>query len=153
MDQMERLREAYHRVATGEPTPEDLPDLAADAMADAAASPSLAQLALLIRGDVPAARELLVQAAAELGFPEPPREPTEPLELARFVAARILAGAVPPEAGAWVIGLRAWERDPTTGLGIFLGLASAIEDDPGHRDDYERKIIREARKLVSGAPD
>jgi hypothetical protein len=148
MDPMEPLREVYHLVALGSPIPVDLPDVAAGALAAGVDSVSLAELALLLRGDVPTARVLLLQAMAELGIPGPSPEPTDPHELAKFIAARILAGAVSPEQGAWQIGLRAWGLDRTTGLGIFLGLASAAEDYPEDRDHYELEIIREARKLV-----
>ncbi len=89
-----------------------------------------------------------MEAMAELGIPEPPQEPTDPFDLARFIAARILAGSISPEEGAWEIGLRVWSRHGLNGLGVFLGLASASEDYPDDREYYDQLIIREARKLV-----
>ncbi|WP_157537981.1 hypothetical protein [Kitasatospora azatica] len=153
MDAMKPLREALLCLVLQNQATEDLPTIAAEALAAGIGSPSLVDLAYVRSGDSDEARDLFLDAMDELGVSRP-QDPTDAFQLARFIATEILAGTVSPESGAWQIGWRAWDPHPDhpAELAIFMGLASASEDYPDERDYYEQAIIREARRLVDAAP-
>jgi len=71
--------------------------------------------------------------------------------VARFLAKRIVDGSIEPSIGArkiwWDVANRIPDLEPR--MRTFVALASEWEDDPVHRDEYERDIVEAARKLLA----
>ena len=72
--------------------------------------------------------------------------------IARNIAQEVLRGTIAPYEGAKQIWHEVYTRIPELKeLKLFVGLASEYEDDPKHREDYQRQIVEECEKLVSKA--
>ena len=142
------MQDALAALVVGKQPTEDLPALAADALAEGADSPSLRVLAGAPKGEVRDSRDLFMFAVAELGF----RVPTEPEAwryLARNWAQDILSGRI----SAYERARRIW-TEAANALGKpddlvdFVGLASEWEDCPEQRTDFETEIVEAARRLL-----
>lgn len=148
MNSDDPLRLASLRLSVGEQAPEELPDLAAEALARGLDSQSLRMLAGAPKDAYDDNRSLFIAAMNELGVDVPlPDAATR--ELVCYWAAEIVAGALSPYDGARRIWLRGWERlGRPDDLTVFVGLASEWEDDPERRDAYERDILAAAHDLI-----
>jgi hypothetical protein len=146
------------RWVVGQLPPEELPDLATEALAAGADSTSLALLAGLSRPTRAEAGPLFEKVLAESGVRVPGfREAV--LLLARHVAQQILTGDVGPDAGAKRLVQLAHELDdPPPELSVFLGPESEISDFGDlmrinyYGLDYCVKVQNENRqRVVEGA--
>lgn len=137
-------------VAAEQPT-EDLPDLAAEALAMGIDSPALRELAGTPSAAVRDARDLFMEAAHELGV-EPPTEAEARRRLARHWASQIVDGSVTPIEGAGRIW---WDAahplNMPDDLIRFGGLASEWNDndDPEYRAKLDEEIVKAARVLAA----
>jgi hypothetical protein len=96
---------------------------------------------------------LFMRALYELGIPVPSRDQAS-LIIARDYARQIIAGETSPYDGARRIWWKvANEPGADASLLSFVGLASAWEDCPPYRAQYEADIMEEAQRLVSGEAD
>ena len=145
------LREAVDAFVLGDRLAENLPDVAGDALVAGYDSPALRELAGLRGGDSEELRKLFRKALQELNEPLP--APSEAgLSLARRIASEIVKGTIRPYEGARQIWWKIYVRFPDLEeLVVFVGCASEWEDDRRHREDYERDIVEESRKLLSRA--
>ncbi|HZC52469.1 MAG TPA: hypothetical protein VE441_08235 [Mycobacterium sp.] len=109
MNSDDSLRLAPLRLSVGEQAPEELPDLAAGALARGLDSPSLRMLAGAPRDQYEDNRRLFVTAMHEFDL-DAPLPDTAVRELVRYWAAEIIAGALSPYDGARRIWWRGWER-------------------------------------------
>lgn len=142
---MRELRRALVRLTVGEQPSEELPDLAARALAEGIDAPALRELAGLTPADVREARDLFLLAMEQLGI-DVPRSRRDAVQL---WAAEILNGTLTPYEGARLIWWHGWnELDRPDDLTPFVGLASEWEDDPIHRTRYEQDILNHARQLI-----
>jgi len=144
------LELAALRLAVGEQPSEDLPALAAEALALGFDSPSLREAAGISRHDVREARDRFEDALAELGIEIPDRVDATWL-LVRRVAQEIVDGEVSPYKGARAIGEyhNHIETDPRgAGVRIFEGLAWEWEGSPSYRFSYEARIRELAAHLL-----
>ena len=142
---MHELRAALIRLTSGRQPTEELPDLAARALARGVDVPALRELAGLRSADVREARDLFLLAMEQLGADVP----VVPEELVRFWAAGIVDGTIAPYEGARLIWWEGWNRFGRPGdLTPFVGLASQWEDDPDRRPRYEQDIVDHARRLL-----
>lgn len=148
---MHELRSAFVRLTVGQQPTEELPDLAAHALAEGIDSPALRELAGLGRADVREARELFLLAMEQLGVDVP----VSRWDAVRFWATEIVHGTLTPYEGARLIWWHGYnELGYPDELTPFVGLASEWEDDPAHRALYEQGILKEARQLVGqSAPE
>ncbi len=147
---VEILRQALVRLSIGDQPSEDLPDIAADALARGIDSPSLRLLAGTSRSDVREARDLFVEAMAELGV-DLPDKAEGTLAMVRFWAGEMVAGTVTPYQGSRLIWWRGWEQlGRPEDLTVFVGLASQWEDDPDGRGTYEQDMVTAAQTLLDG---
>ena len=78
-------------------------------------------------------------------------------ELARIWASEMLAGTLTPYEASRLIWHKSWETldrqraGQAEDLVPFIGLASEWEDDDGHRAEYEKDMLAEARALLDRA--
>ncbi len=144
---MDDLRRALVRMVVDQQRPEELPGLAARALAEGLDSPALRELAGLSRNDPRQARDLFAVAMEQLGV----EAPASRWDAARLWASEIVDGTLAPYEGARLIWWHCWEElGRPDELTPFVGLASECEDDPGRRRLYENYIVVEARRLVRG---
>jgi len=146
-----RLKQAASRLAVDEQRSEDLPMLAAEALAEGVDSPALRMAAGTPASEVRDARDWFVAALDELGIPIPDTQASlyaVVLDLARS----IVDGDVPPYTGARRIWELSYRVEREGDLRIFIGLASEREDHPDSGAAIDRRIIEEARVLL-GRPE
>lgn len=143
----EPLAVAAWELVTGELRAEDLPVLAADALARGLDSPTLGELAAQSASDVRDSRDLFGQVINELGIelPDPDRARWN---LVRETARAIVDVEIVPEVGARKIWRWAWDVADSGDLRIFVGLASELEDHPGDHARLEGQILAEAAELL-----
>jgi hypothetical protein len=125
--------------------------------------PPLTRWALEQGFDGPALRNLAGPATAtlsnepiEAALREHGKEPLERIEAGRWIATlackQILAGAVSPFGGAF----RVWSVYDRCGcpkaLRPYVGYANEWEDDPEHRDHYDKLIVKTAQTLLRQPP-
>ncbi|MFI5490515.1 hypothetical protein [Micromonospora echinaurantiaca] len=91
------------RVLAGDLASEELPMIAAQALAEGLDGPSLRELAELSRGEYREARELLDQVVDELGLPKLPDEDQAVWEVVVSYARRLVSGVIAPVDGAHAI--------------------------------------------------
>jgi hypothetical protein len=138
-------------VADDQPT-EDLPDLAADALAHGLDSPALRQLAGTSRSDVRDARDLFLHAVEELGL-EVPSIDTALHAMAKAWAEDMLHGRLAPRQAAGLIWSKASSAlGHPTDLVSFVALADEWDDNPEAREEIERLMLNEAASLVAAHP-
>ncbi len=147
-DPLATLRLAARRLALGRQPPEDLPDIAAEALVDGADSPALRGLAGTLRVDYQEARDVFYRVCDELDI-EIPEPAAARWHLVYAAASAIVTGDIAPVTGASQI----WDEWPglemPRALAPFVGLASAWDDDPTHRAEYERDIVEAAAALLA----
>jgi hypothetical protein len=145
---MDELELASLRIAVGLQPSEDLPRIAADALARGVDSPSLRAAAGLSSSEVRAAADYFKEALSELGY-DAPDEQEALWRLACQTAEAIVQGDIAPYEGAdWIWRNIANRMKETGDLRIFIGLASEIEDHPDYKVEYERQIVENARDLL-----
>ena len=145
----EPLELAALRLAIGEQPSEQLPMLAAEALARGLDSPSLREVAGISSTEVREARDLFVVALTELGI-DVPNVDDALWRLVRHIATQIVDGRVASYDGASWIWHHAYHRVEREGdLRVFVGLASEWDDHPNARSNYERQIIEEAGALLA----
>lgn len=102
---VDALIQAADDLAVGRLTPEDLPMLAAEALARGVDSPSLRALAGLGREDVREARDLFDEAMTELGHPPGSTERALLTQLHRAAMDLLDGSTSEPEAAAAIAGI------------------------------------------------
>ncbi|WP_326722030.1 hypothetical protein OHT59_24015 [Streptomyces sp. NBC_00243] len=149
---MDRLRRAAVKLALGEQPTEDLPMIAALALADGLDSPALVELAGLSRRDPPAdIRDLFVQAVAELGFPVPGVEEAwreRMLEAAKGMLSGSLTHYEASSEIYWCACHLERTDTATELVNLFIGLWSNWEDWPDQRASIERDMRLAAADLL-----
>lgn len=146
---MDPLELAALRLAIDEQPSEDLPGLAADALARGLDSPALRDAAGASPQDVREARDHFVAALDELGFVVPNADEAV-WRLVEYRAKQIVDGEITPYDGAsWIWRSASLRVEREGDLRIFEGLASEWEDDPEHRQGYDEQIVEEARVLLT----
>lgn len=164
---MEELRDAADRFAVGEVYSEDLPMIAAQALARGLDSPALVELACLHRSDCRDAAELFRTALRELDLIDgieaewPAREAEVLLDRARHHAARLLEADddVLARSGHVVALLR---QLGSTGKAVDPGLAELADDlevlNVYWKDGFDNpesiaaQIRQACRNLLDGLP-
>lgn len=142
------LRIAALRLALGQQPSEELPRLAAEALARGVDSPSLREAASTPDHEVRDARDRFLAALDELGI-EVPTFGKATWPLVRLMAEQIVSGAVTPVEGASWIWRNAYHRIERGGyLRVFVGLASEWEDHPSYRAKYDERIVDESKILL-----
>lgn len=126
---------------------DELPAIAARALAADKDSPSLRRLAGTDAGDTDEIRRLFEKCLRELGLAVLSQDEAG-LVVAKSIAHEVLSGALKPYDGAKRIwGLYA--KNPNLhGLRSFVGLASEYEDDPQNRSGYENEIAKACQSLI-----
>lgn len=151
---MDRLRRAAMQLALGEQPIEDLPMIAAEALADGLDSPALVELAGLSRRDPPAdIRDLFVEAMAELGLPLPGVEDAWRERMLGAAEGMLTSSLTPYEASNEIYWCACHlERTDTTTMlvDLFVGLWSSWEDWPDERVSIERDMRLAAADLLRG---
>ncbi|MFI7284714.1 hypothetical protein ACIBOV_31105 [Micromonospora chersina] len=147
------MRDVGVRVLVGDLASEELPMVAAQALAEGLDSPSLRELAGLSRGDYREARELLDQVVHELGLPELPDEEQAVWEVVASYARRVVSGAITPVDGAHAIAAFGGSLGFPEPLATFAYLADLWEDNAAERAQLEQEIEREAEALLRDVGD
>lgn len=147
------LRVVLARWVLGEVWPEDVPQLAIDALLRGCQSTSVAVIAGLDRPTRRDVEDELPALLGELGLSLPSRGAALKT-VVDDVAREIVVGTVAPYQGArqiWAYeALSESEREPKLWEQFrpFIGLASQREDYPDHAAEYDAEIIGEARTLL-----
>lgn len=142
------LQRASWRLRLGLRPEDDLVALAVDALVAGLDGAALAELAGADALDSHDRRDMFVDVLGEQGL-QWPDEQDALWGLLRHTAQEIVDGAGDPVEGArWLWSHASDRAEPEGDLRIFIGLVSELDDDPGHRDHYEREIIREAAALL-----
>ncbi|MFJ7075494.1 hypothetical protein [Streptomyces sp. NPDC098781] len=149
---MDRLRRAAMKLALGEQPPEDLPMIAALALADGLESPALVELAGLSRRDPPAdIRDLFTEALAELGLPMPRVEEAW-IDRMLDAARAMLSGSLSPYEASdeiyWCLCHLDRTDRVTEPMLLFAGLWSNWEDWPDGRPTIEQNMREAAADLL-----
>lgn len=148
---MTDLRRARARSLLGYLRPEHMPAWAVTALLDGLDSPSLAMLAGHPPGDVRILHDLFESAMDELGAPNMSAEDAW-WEMVRACAEAAVAGSISPIDAAHEIWYFWGELDRPDALTGFVHAASEWDDQPDHRDYYERMALEEARLLLRSWP-
>lgn len=148
---VETLQTALTRFIVGSLPSDDLPDIAAHALASGLDSPSLRSLAGASRAEPREARDLFLAAVSELGF-RIPSETEARRALVRLWAHQMIDGTLTPCEGSRLIWWEGWEElGRPDDLTVFVSLASQWEDSPAYRADLERDMLAAAESLVEGS--
>ena len=143
--EMKKLIDDY---VFGKVLPEDIPDLAVEAIVDGYDSPSLRRLSGARGCDSEEIRSLLIKALHELELPLPSEEEAA-LSFAERIASEVLKGNVAPYEGARNIWHEIYVKFPMISqLRVFVGLASEYEDDIKNRASYESQIMEECEMFI-----
>jgi len=156
---MDQLQDAAWRHAVGLVLVEDLPMIAAEALADGVDCPSLRALAGLPRsGDADEVRDLFTRTFAELGRTAPDG-PLAERYLLHHLATELVRGAITPKQ----VAAHVWygmEGTETPEEDAFLGVAESFEDyleeyTPDAFRDWETELRATAVRLAdtAGPPD
>ncbi|MGW3351623.1 hypothetical protein ACWDA3_50715 [Nonomuraea rubra] len=149
---MEQLDEAAVRLVLEDMLPDELPMLAAEALARGVDSPALRELAGLFSHEVREARDLFYLAMEELGSPVPDMEEARPRMMA-MVARRALRGEMSLPAAAHEVYWQScyistsWPAR-TEIMTAFLSLQTAWEDHPEKRARIEEHTRAAMRRLL-----
>lgn len=137
--------------AAGDQPHRDLPDAAAEMLANGSDSPSLRELAGAPPDDYWQVKWLFERTLHELGIPVLDEQDAL-WALARQVAQEIVDGDRSPTDGATWIWRHLSHRLAEEGdLRIFAGLASSFEDHPGDGAALAAIILEEAAELLTRA--
>jgi hypothetical protein len=143
-----RLSDVVAGYVFGSVFAEELPGIAADALATGSDSPSLRKLAATSRTDIDEIRSLFLAALGEMNIAIPSKEEAA-LSAARGIALQIDCGEIAPYEGAVRIWHDVYTRFPELiQVRPFVGLASEWEDDISHRGEYERLIREESARFL-----
>ncbi|WP_446220111.1 hypothetical protein [Micromonospora sp. IBHARD004] len=140
-------------VLAGDLASEELPMIAAQALAEGLDSPSLRELAGLSRGEYREARELLDQVVDELGLHQLPDEDQAVWEAASSCARRMVSGAISPVDGAHALAAYAGSLGFPEPLATFAFLADLWEDNAAERAQLEQDMVREAGAMLRDMGD
>jgi hypothetical protein len=142
------LEEAAWQLAVGTLAPEDLPELATDALVRGLDSPTLRVLAGQPPDDVRESADLFRVVINELGI-ELPDADTAQWHLVRRTAANMVTGRIRPAHGATELWLAYQKVRDNGDLRIFVGLASMLDDHPEDAEQLETAMVAEARDLLA----
>ncbi|MFB6622096.1 hypothetical protein ACFCWD_05950 [Streptomyces sp. NPDC056374] len=149
---MDRLRRAALKLTLGEQPTEDLPMIAAQALAGGLESPALIELAGLSRRDPSAdIRDLFVQTMTELGLPVPGVEEAwreRMLEAAEGMLTGCLTHYAASDEISWCACHLERTDASTKIVDLFTGLWSNWEDRPDERVSIERDMQLAAADLL-----
>ncbi|MGP3961958.1 hypothetical protein ACTWPT_38825 [Nonomuraea sp. 3N208] len=149
---MEQLEEAAVRLVLEDLLPDELPLLAAEALARGVDSPALRELAGLFSHEVREARDLFYLAMDELGSPIPDMEEARRRMMA-MVARWALKGEMSLHSAAHEVCWQSYYASDsrplqTESMMRFLSLQSAWEDRPERRAEIEADIRAAMRQLL-----
>lgn len=149
---MDELRAAAWEYAAGRVFPEDLPMIAAQALAGGTDSPALRELAGLRRlSDPNAIRELYAAAMCELGIERPSSEQAGRRDLYRLADDVVFGRKSPREAARLCMLSDNWMNEAESAfveLCCFIG--DNIEDATAeHARDLEVELVEFARDVVA----
>lgn len=147
------MRDVGVRVLAGDLASEELPMIAAQALAEGLDGPSLRELAGLSRGEYREARELLDQVVDELGLPELPDEDQAVWEVVVSYARRLVSGVITPVDGAHAIAAYGGSLGFPEPLATFAFLADLWEDNAAERGQLEQDMVREAEAMLREVGD
>jgi hypothetical protein len=147
---MDPLELACMRLSAGVQVTEELPWIAADALARGLDSPYLRRAAGATASDVREARDLFVEALGELGYTLVDEQPAL-WQVIRETCRQIVSGDVEAYAGARQIWSWSHRFEKEGDLRTFVGLASEWEDHPAHRSELEGRIGLSAERLLARA--
>ncbi|MEV1142093.1 hypothetical protein [Micromonospora sp. NPDC049799] len=147
------MREVGVRVLAGDLASEELPMIAAQALAEGLDSPSLRELAGLSRGEYREACELLDQVVDELGLPALPDADQAVWEVVVSYARRLVSGALTPVDGAHAIAACAGSLGFPEPLATFAFLADLWESNAAEHAQLEQDMVREAEAMLRGVGD
>ena len=145
-DRLDDLEAAGLRLVLGEQRTDELPYIAAEALASGHDSPWLRQAADADAGDDDNARAWFGWALEELGYDCEVGEQEALWRVIRDIARRVVDGDLSPSTGAssiWRLSNRVQDEGD---LRIFIGLASGLEDHP---DSWP--VLYEQIRLEAGA--
>jgi hypothetical protein len=147
------MRDVGVRVLAGDLASEELPMVAAQALAEGLDSPSLRELAGLSRGEYREARALLDQVVDELGLSGLPDENQAVWEVMVSYARRLLSGVIAPVDGAHAIAAFGGSLGFPEPLATFALLTDLWEDNAAERAQLERDMVREAEAMLRDVGD
>ncbi|MEV4489623.1 hypothetical protein AB0K04_05835 [Micromonospora coxensis] len=147
------MRDVGVRVLAGDLASEELPMVAAQALAEGLDSPSLRVLAGLSRGEYREARELLDQVVDELGLPELPDEDQAVWEVVVSYARRLVSGGIVPVDGAHAIAAYGGSLEFPEPLATIAFLVDLWEDNAAERAQLEQDMAREAEAMLRAVGD
>ncbi|MFF5263453.1 hypothetical protein ACFY4C_31365 [Actinomadura viridis] len=146
---MEILRRITCEYVAGDLFPEDLPRVAAEALARGLDSASLRELAGLNGSDdVRDIRALYLAAMEELGI-ELPDEQTVRWDRVRTWARRMVDGMTTPVEGAAKIDAESVALESPAKLSDFTYLLALWGEFPDRRQSLEASMLESARELVA----
>lgn len=147
---MNSLELSALKIAIDDQASEELPKLAAEALAQGVDSPSLREVAgASTRDDPRDVRERYLAALDELGIDVPQAEQAA-WRLTRDVATRIVGRQISPLEGAeWIWRVASSRVEHEGDLRVFIGLASECEDHPERCAEYETQIRAAAQQLLA----
>jgi hypothetical protein len=132
----------------GQLPPEDIPEIACQALERGFDSPTIRKLAGLHKPVASDIGDLFDRAMIEMGR-KPLSKKAAGLLIAKDIAAQIVRGQIDPYQGAREIWWEIWnECERPEELKAFVGLADGYEDEPSHREQYRNDIVAEAKKLL-----
>lgn len=147
-DRLDDLEAAGLRLVLGEQRTDELPYIAAEALATGHDSPWLRRAAGADAGDGEDAREWFGWALEELGYDCEVDEQQALWRIIRDIASRVVDGDLSPSTGAnniWRLSRRVQSEGD---LRIFIGLASELEDHPDSWPLRHEQIRHEAGALL-----
>jgi hypothetical protein len=135
----------------GDLRPEDVPDLAAQALAEGCTASELAVLATLTRPTRIDIEDELPSLLASLGVVRPPKRLALKIVIDDCVS-EIAEQRLDPAGGAhklWMLARENYAEPNLFGqLAVYVGLASEWDDHPEARPEIESQIIRESQHFV-----
>ena len=144
---MDELRRVADRIAFCMQPSEELPMLAAEALARGLDSPSLREAAGSSKSEVRDAHDCFLRALEELNI-EVVNDDASFWRLVRQRCKEIVAGIVDPRVGADWIRSVSNRAAPEGDLRVFAGLAWEWEDHSDDRDEIAERIVDAARLLL-----
>ncbi len=148
-DRLDDLEAVGLRMVLGEQRTDELPYIAAEALAGGHDSPWLRRAAGADAGDGENARQWFGWALEELGYDCAVDEQAARWRLIRDIASRVADGDLSPSTGAHSIWRLSSRVRSEGDLRIFVGLASVLEDHPDSWPALHQQIRQEAQALLA----
>ena len=148
-DRLDDLETAGLLLLLGDRRTDQLPYIAAEALASGFDSPWLRRAAGAAPDDADNASQWFLWALEELGCDCDVEEEEACCRLIRDIARRVVDDDLAPSAGAhriWQLSCRVRDEGD---LRIFVGLASELQDHPDQWPALDRQIHREAAALLA----